>query len=424
MPQPELPSSQTQPGSQWTGSEAPVWHGANAWHILDPALDGSGVKVGVIDTSFNNFLNVQRIAQRVLTATATPYVAKCTFGVGSSPCYDAAPGPRSGHGAWVTEAVLDIAPEAEIFVARTAANGESLRTATQWMIEQNVHIINASLRYDFDSGTPGEPDNMSSILKTVELATQHGIVWVNAAGNDADEKRNYFLLLPEGTAAQTPYWDNDWLRLTDSGLFFINALIVQTPLSSDGEPFEAKFRMRWGHVDDDSPASLKLFVCDNNGCTGVRRIADDDEFGARIKIGKWPADPDGDTDVFLRVCRDPDGGYPSWVQIGASGLAEFKTASSMDRTIEGVSESNSNGMLAVGAADASESSNGGVVYELASSSGRGPTADGRTKPDIVGVHMEPSTLVATAFAQGTTVPVGYSDGRWKGTSQAAPHVAG
>ena len=130
----------------------------------------------------------------------------------------------------------------------------------------------------------------------------------------------------------------------------------------------------------------------------------------------------------VRVCRDHIGGYPSWVQIGASTHTTFETVSDKYRTINGIAESRSTAMLAVGAASAAMNGSD-VSYTLEPFSSLGPSAVRITKPDVVGVDGQPSTIlatqeVATQVDDGTPISAASSDGRWPGTSQAAPHVVG
>ena len=345
------PEPQNRRSSGATGAEAAAFHGADVWHDLAPALDGSGVRVGIIDAGFDGLWDFFRTG-----GATTPPTANCTFGVGSHPCEPGNGGTPVAHGAWVAEALLDIAPGSELYIARVAGM-QNLRRSAQWLMEQDVNVINASLGALFDSGTPGSPDNDHSGLAIVGTAVASGIAWINSAGNDADKNRNYLLMLPRGgESAQTGYWDDDWLRLVDSGHFFNKAVIGETATKGD-------FRMRWGDDEPANPARLKLYLCDNNGCTGIRKIAEDLASGTRVKVGKWDSPADSETDVYLRVCRDPSGGFPSWVQIGASTHTSFETVSDKFRTINGIAERNSPRMLAVGAADA-ERVGGDIVYAL------------------------------------------------------------
>ena len=110
----------------------------------------------------------------------------------------------------------------------------------------------------------------------------------------------------------------------------------------------------------------------------------------------------------------------SWVEMDASSLiADFPSIPGGYRSLNSAAESKSLGMLAVGAAVATI--NGSTIsYELNDRSSRGPTTDERSKPDLVGVNDEPSSLLATQVAEGTYSPTHYPGGRWPGTSQAVP----
>ena len=87
------------------------------------------------------------------------------------------------------------------------------------------------------------------------------------------------------------------------------------------------------------------------------------------------------------------------------GLNTFHSTHSIGNPAESANE----GLLAVGAAPWSSTA------DIESFSSQGPAPDGRTKPDIVGADRGKSVT-----RQSAENP----DGRWGGTSQAAPHVAG
>ena len=296
-----------------------------------------------------------------------------------------------------------------------------MRSTTEWLmavleapvgipeLEEPVDVINASLGYDFDSGTAGVPDNDASVLASIATAVAGGAVWMNSAGNYGDKERNYLLMLPSGgESAQGDYWDDDWLRMRDDGIFFNKAVIGKKASIGD-------FRMRWGDENPAKPARLNLFLCDDNGCTGHIIIGGDLDSGARVKVGEWISGVNNETDMWVRVCRDPGGGYPSWVQIGASTYTHFETATYKFGTINGIAESRSTALLAVGAASAAMNSSD-VSYTLEPFSSLGPSAVGITKPDVVGVDKQPSTILATQVAEGTYSPTHYPGGRWPGTS--------
>ena len=107
------------------------------------------------------------------------------------------------------------------------------------------------------------------------------------------------------------------------------------------------------------------------------------------------------------------GSVPDWVQVVArgGGIIEHYTENG---SVNNPAESAKAGMLAVGAAHYWD------PHTIADYSSRGPTPDGRTKPDIVGIACGEA-------ASYELEPPEYHDGNncwFPGTSQAAPHVAG
>ena len=61
-----------------------------------------------------------------------------------------------------------------------------MQTATDWMVSQGVSVIVHGVSYGFDGPGDGTSPFGDSPLKTVDRAVAGGIVWVNAAGNEAD----------------------------------------------------------------------------------------------------------------------------------------------------------------------------------------------------------------------------------------------
>ena len=172
------PAEPAQSAQQIAGHGPPV-HGSTAWN--QAGFGGQGVKVGVIDTefSFNDF--------RGLMGTELPSTvqARCYTDVGRftsnlSNCGNALVG--NNHGTRLAEAVMDIAPEASLYIAAPWSLGD-LRTATDWMVSQGVSVIVHGVTHSFDGPGDGTSPFSDSPLKTVDRAVAGGIVWVNAAGN-------------------------------------------------------------------------------------------------------------------------------------------------------------------------------------------------------------------------------------------------
>jgi hypothetical protein len=108
------------------------------------------------------------------------------------------------------------------------------------------------------------------------------------------------------------------------------------------------------------------------------------------------------TDTYYVAVFHFDGVIPSWLQLQSftSHTMEFSTA----RSIGSPAESANPGVMAVGAARWS------TLNTIEPFSSQGPTPDGRTKPEIVGVDGADSAT--------------FGPGAFLGTSQATPHVAG
>ena len=409
IPQPSR-DEQSSSNSGWVPTNAPSIHGAGLWQNNTPAVDGTGVKVGIIDSGFDGIQELLR--SKGITATPT---VNCVFDDDPNNdeeffCEPGLHGERhNAHGAHVAEALLSIAPNVDLYLARIG-DFRTAETATEWLITEladPVDVINASLGYDFDSGTAGVPDNDASVLASIATAVAGGAVWVNSAGNRAQWKNVFHVDVPNAPNEYSSQWDNDWLQM-DDGIDFV-------PVKLEQSNADVKFRLRWGDEDPNDPPRLHLFACDNNGCASHIIIGEDLASGTTVKRAEWLSSVGAKTFAYVRVCRDPNGGYPSWVQIGASPHTKFETVSDKYRTINGIAESRSTALLAVGAASAAMNSSD-VSYTLEPFSLLGPTAAGITKPDVVGVDRHPSTILATQVAEGTYSPTHYPGGRWPDTS--------
>ena len=124
---------------------------------------------------------------------------------------------------------------------------------------------------------------------------------------------------------------------------------------------------------------------------------------------RYEAPIDGE---YYVVLFHESGSLPSWVQLIVSGDVGTIEHYTGNGSIGNPAESANPGMLAVGAAPWYN------VHTIEPYSSRGPTPDGRVKPDIVGADCgETVTYEERVHDSG--------DSCWSsGTSQAAPHVAG
>ena len=396
-----------QPAQGAVVSEGVAAHGVPAWHA--GGIKGNGVKIGVIDLGFKGF------AELMGTELPSTVEARCYTDVGvfTSNLTDCIPTESTEstnlHGTAVTEAAFDIAPEADYYIANVWSFGDLLETV-EWMEFEGVDVVNMSLGFSFNGPGDGTTPYSNSPLKTVDTAVSGGIIWVNAAGNQA--RANWF----------GRYLDSDIDNVHEFGATTgdeCNGVRINLdPLES----FTAQLRWEdsWGGADTD----LDLFLISLSGNTF---ILPDDAVAKSVTVQSGRANDIPFERIRISYGDIPDGVYclaiakyagadPKWVQVlvwGASSALQHHTSA---HSITNPAESSNPGLLAVGAAGRNGSvSNSFDTTVIEPFSSQGPTLEGRTKPDIVGADAGRSVTYRSARN-----PNGY----FFGTSQASPHVAG
>ncbi|MXY47385.1 MAG: S8 family serine peptidase [Chloroflexi bacterium] len=397
-----------QPAQGTVVSEGVAAHGVPAWHAS--GIKGSGVKIGVIDVGFKGF------AELMGTELPSTVEARCYTDVGvfTSNLTDCIPTESTEssklHGTAVTEAVFDIAPEADYYIANVWSLGDLLKTV-EWMESEGVAVINMSLGFSFHGPGDGTTPYSNSSLRIVDAAVSGGIIWVNAAGNQA--RANWFGRYSDSNTnnvhefSATPRDECNGMR------------IELDPLES----FTAQLRWEdsWGGADTDLELFLISFLSGNTAILPDDAVAEsvtkqtgraNDVPFERIRINYGDI-PNG---VYCLAVAKYAGANPQWVQVlvwGASSALQHHTS---DHSIANPAESSNPGLLAVGAAGRNGSvSNSFDTTIIEPFSSQGPTLDNRTKPDIVG---------ADAGQSVTYRSVRNTNGYFFGTSQASPHVAG
>ena len=352
-------------------SEGTTVHKSPAWNTL--GLDGTGIKVGIIDVGFESWSSISP------SELPTPAGVRCytSVGVFTSTLSDCENGEK--HGTAVAEAVDDIAPAIELYIANPMS-GSDLMATTLWMAEQGVEIINHSVAWSWDGPGDGTSPNATSPLKSIDQAVVDGILWVNAAGNSAED--HWY-----GSYSDTN--SNGYLNLSGS----LEYQTIQNGSSS------GRIELRWDDSWTGAASDLRLYLTDSSN--KIMAISDGIQSG---QAGQTPREiittpiVSGDRIWVEHI----SGTAPDWVQVvvwGGLGLSDPTAA----RSVLSPAESANAGMLTVGAARYSSTST------IESFSSQGPTVDGRTKPEIVGADG------STSAAYG---------GTWFGTSLASPHVAG
>ena len=334
----------------------------------------------------------------------SPVAVRCYLDIGEFTNYlaDCDTELDSVHGTAVAEAVIDIAPEVSLYLSTLYTAGD-MRDAVDWMISEGVDVINTSLGFTWDGpgdGTsPFDDGDHYSPLNTVDRGVAGGAVWATAAGNEADS--TWF-----ATGGSLPFNSAGYIEFVPSEID--NCFIVRP-----GGRFIAQ--LRWEDTWGGATRDLDLYLWDPED-EEIKWASEDVQSG---DAGHFPHEyfslvysGEAPKEFCLRV-RQLSGSQPDWMQ-----LQEF-VGLTLDYYTElgsmgSPAESANPGMLAVGAAHYFD------THTTAFYSSRGPTPDGRIKPDIVGTDC-----AATASYEVFNSPrLGGNDCWFPGTSQASPHVAG
>ena len=375
-----VPPEDNQSAQRVAGHGPPV-HGSSAWN--QAGFSGQGIKVGVIDSNFgfNDFMGLMG-TELPSTVQARCYTDAGRFTSNVADCGNAILGDN--HGTLLAEAVMDIAPEASLYIATPWSLGD-LRTATDWMVSQGVSVIASGVVFNFDGPGDGTSPFSDSPLKTVDRAVAGGAIWVNGAGNYGQSTwfGTYSIVNVDGTK---------YVAFNGSDVFNDVALEVGDVIT---------VQLRWEDSWSGTNRDFDLHIWDFATSTTVDYSFDPQQG----RVGQVPFEllsyqVPRDGRYAVKVVHE-GGSTPGWIQLTVWGVGSIEHYTESG-SIANPAESSNPGMLAVGAAHWNK------VRTIEHYSSRGPTPDRRVKPDIVGADCG-----ATALRNG-----------FCGTSQAAPHVAG
>ena len=170
--------------------------------------------------------------------------------------------------------------------------------------------------------------------------------------------------------------------------------------------------LRWEDSWRGATSDLNLFFYDKDTGKLVASSRDyqlggpGDDPHEELKLNANPSPYPNEGRYFVAVSHEL-GNAPDWIQLRVRFFGELKDPTERG-SIGNPAESANPGMLAVGAAHWND------VRAIEPYSSRGPTPDGRVKPDIVGADCGATALM----------PLNEYNSGFCGTSQAAPHVAG
>ena len=350
-----------------TGEEVAAT-GANAWHAA--AINGTGVKIAIIDLGFGG------LAARQAAGDLPAGVVTQDF------CNGGFNGPEV-HGVGVAEIVHEMAPSAQLYLLCVGTQVQ-LGQAKDYAKAQGVHIINHSVGWfntsrGDGSGGAGTPDGI------VEDARASGILWVNSAGNSAQRHWSGSFSSPDGDGFHN-FTDSD-----EGNTIQIN--------SGD----QVCVRLKW----DSWPTTAQDYDL------YLVRLADG------VFVGASENQQSGTQPPTEALCYINPGATQAFeiaiFRFSATQAPRFDLFTSGGSTLQYQTAAGS----VVEPATAPEAFAAGAICwqnnALESFSSRGPTIDGRIKPDIAGQDA----VSGGTYGNSTGCGSGFT-----GTSAAAPAVAG
>ncbi|HSD84147.1 MAG TPA: S8 family serine peptidase, partial [Anaerolineae bacterium] len=334
--------------------------GADQWQAAGYA--GQGLKIGILDQGFDGYRDLlgRELPRTVTAKSFVPGIEVDHTGV--------------SHGAAVAEVIHDIAPEAELYLVYYDGGDVSMGNAVEWMVQQGVNIISHSA-----GGLAAPMDGTGRDAELVKLATDNGVLWINSAGNNGTQHYR-------GTYTDT---DGDGVHEFASG---------KTLLAFQADPAgQSQIVLTWNDWAAGGTQDLDLFVLDQDG---------------KVILSSRNS-REGDRPPVEQIVYQFDDARTYYVTINGVNVTQPISLSLFVHQTPMLELADPVGSLAT-PGDAVEALTVGAVNwrdnHLEPFSSRGPTADGRLKPDLVGPDGVSNAIYA---------PQGFY-----GTSAATPHVAG
>jgi len=338
---------------------------ASAWQAL--GRTGAGVNVAIVDLGFNGYAAAQASGELPASLTAVDY---CGGDINTA----------TEHGTAVAEIVHQMAPGAQLYLICVDSD-VTLGQAEEYVKSHGITIVNHSVGWfntsrGDGSGGPGTPDAI------VADALANGILWVNCAGNAAQDHWSGNWSSPDGDD-----WEN--FTSTNEGNFFYLDAGDSTcvMLKWDSWPTTSQdYDLLIGNPDLNPPWVAGSVNTQDGSQPPTEKACYTNTTGSGhaflVAINRNSATGSPRFDLFFTGSEQS-----LQYQVAAGSIPEPATSPAA---------------FAVGAIEFT-----GKTIEPFSS--RGPTIDNRIKPDISGPDGTSSAVYTTGFY---------------GTSAASPHVAG
>ena len=368
--------SPLKPFHQKMMSEGVAVTGANLWKTLVPFRNPDPAKVCILDAGFDGYTSLLG-SDLPKTVTIRSFRADGDI-----------TGAAEQHGAACAEIVYDMAPNAKMYLVNFETDVEQ-HNAVDWIVSQGIDVISYSLGW-FNAGAG---DGSGPIDDDVDYAASKGIAWASSAGNSAQDHWTADKFFdPDG---------NGYMNFDGFG-----TEILSFPVPSNETVGVFLNWKDWGTYDGfDYPGSsqdydLELYIL--NGATWQFV----DSSNNRQTGTQWPVEEiygyytDVDATWGLKIRKV---NVTKDVRLEVVVMGDYPSIQFFNPLHSVLVPADSPSALAAGATGWDNDS-------LHFYSGRGPTWDGRMKPDFTA----PSGVSTTT----------YGANGFYGTSASAPHLAG
>ena len=333
-------------------------------------VDGAGVGIGIIDTGFKGAADLLG-SELPADTRATEFVLQRLSQF------------EEVHGTACAEIIHDVAPGATLVLAGFE-DDVTWGAAVDELVNLGVDIISHSV--GFDNLYP--PDGNHFFAQKVDEASSRGVLFVTAAGNEADK-----------------YYQGPWRDANGNGYLDISSGGEVLPVAIEGG---STIVLRWDDPFGGSLHDYDLFVVTEAflsnpdlSATNPAIIASSADLQSGNQNPVERVDFEYSGIAFVLVLHDANSplspGQRFWVWSSA-GIDPSQGTGIGTLTLP----ADARGGVAVAAV-------GFDTRTLEGFSSRGPTADGRVKPDVAG----PDRVSTVSYGES-----------FSGTSAATPHVSG
>lgn len=327
------------------------------------ALDGSGVRVAIVDLGFQGLANAISVGE---LPADTVWVDYTNTGIESG----------GVHGVGVAEHVADMAPGAQLYCLRIS-DLVDLQNAADFMQQNGIKIANHSVgwvlaSYYDDTGP------------------------INAVINDSHDNDGVFWTISSGNAARR-HWRGGWQdsngnsRLDFSGTDDLMAL--------SGTASTVSVFLNWDQYGVKNKTDLDLYIHDKNGATVAASTIRQSRFNDPAEAVSFTYNANqAPYDVIVSHAGGSTSGLDITLFSFNHNFEHYVVSSSVQ------DPASAHGAFTVGAVSQSVWNN--TSPGIRSYSSQGPTNDGRQKPDLVAPDGTSSLTYAnatgTSFSSPTT----------------------